>query len=184
MFYNYVTYHDLIRGKLNRTEQPKLLKERLSLDYDSLYFESGHFLFDVFDRKIQQYFEADLINYNNRYFFELDNPKKFEKFKEPFAVLTLDQLEAGFVVCLVPLVLSIFVFGIECLITLKNLIVFNIIFAKYFYVKDIEQKKRSGLMKNKFEARQASADDDTKLNDLEVENISLKDSVDAISIID
>lgn len=99
-------------------------------------------MFDVFDRKIQQYLEADLINYNNRFFLELKNPKKFEKFEEPFSVLTLEQLEAGFVVCLVPLLLSIFVFGFECLITLKDFIVFRIIFAKYFQIKDFEQTNR------------------------------------------
>jgi len=37
------------------------------------------------------------------------NPKKYEVNTEPFAVLTLGELQAGFVVSALPLVLSILV---------------------------------------------------------------------------
>lgn len=108
-----------------------------------------NFLFETFDRKLQQYIEADLINYNVRAWKEKLNFKRFQTFKEPFAVLTLAELEAGFVICVTPLVLSVFVFLAEWIPTLKNLIVFHIIFKKYFERKELEQKIRSEIIKAK-----------------------------------
>lgn len=105
-----------------------------------LFLRFYDFLFEIFDRKLQQYVEADLVNYNIRRWKDRANPNFFEEIKEPFAVLTLDELEAGFVVCLVPLVLSIFVFAIEWMPTSKDLLVFLFIFKKYFQVKESEQK--------------------------------------------
>lgn len=128
---------------------PKLLKDRYMLESLVFAFPRNHFLFEVFDRKLQQYIEGDLINYNTREWQESINRKTFQH-KEPFAVLTFGELEAGFVVCLVPLILSGFVFCIEWLITLKNLLVFIIIFKKLFEEKYLEQKKHSNAMRIKF----------------------------------
>lgn len=147
-------YTIVVRQHLNRTKPPQLLKERFMLEARALIFEPFHFLFDAFDRKLQQYIEADLINYNLKDFHERADPKKFEEFNEPFAVLTLEELEAGFVVCMIPLVLSIFVFGFEWLRTMKDLVVFLFIFKKYFEVKTSEQSGHSRPMKNKIAAWQ------------------------------
>lgn len=125
----------VIEAHLNRTVPPKLLKERHMLENRALRFPAYHFLFEVFDRKLQQYIEADLIDFSLRSFQKDQNPKKFEEYKEPFAILTLGELEAGFVVCLVPLVVSILVFGIEWMQTLKALVVFLFIFKHYFELK-------------------------------------------------
>lgn len=110
-------------------------------------FPAHHFLFKVFDKLLQRYIEADLINYNTREWNERYNPKKLEQFEEPFAVLTLQKLEAGFVVCLVPLFLSIFVFCFEWLVVAMNLTVFLLIFGNFFEVKKAEQKIRCDLIK-------------------------------------
>lgn len=100
----------LIVMELHQTRPPKLLEDRFLSTRKSLVFEQFHYMFKIFDRKLQQYIEADLINYNNREWFEEHNPKKHEEYKEPFKVLTLGELEAGFAVCMAPLVLSILVF--------------------------------------------------------------------------
>lgn len=92
-----------------------MLKQRYELESRSLLFGAYHFLFEIFDRKLQQYIEADLVNYNTRKWNEDSNPYNFEENKKPFAVLTLGELEAGFVICIAPLVLSVIVFGIEWL---------------------------------------------------------------------
>lgn len=60
-------------------------------------------MFDISNQKLQQYIEADLINYNTRVWKEMNDSKKYAQYKEPFAVLTLVELEAGFVVCMLPL---------------------------------------------------------------------------------
>lgn len=96
------------------------------------------FFFETFDRKLQQYIEADLVSFSTRNFHENSNPKKFEVHQEPFAVLTLSELEAGFVVCIVPLAFSILVFAFEWIEVLKNLIITQFIFIHYFEAKKYE----------------------------------------------
>lgn len=115
-------YSPVIRRRMNRTDLPLLLKERLIIEARALVFDRHHFLFEIFDKKLQQYIEAGLINYNIKFFEEKNDPKRYEEYKEPFAVLTMGELEAGFVVCVTPLVISILVFAIERLSTALNLI--------------------------------------------------------------
>lgn len=134
VFY-YPEFYYVIKYGLNRTDPPKTLKDRLLFDMKALQFEPLHFLLDIFDQKLQQYIEADLINYNNRRWIEDNNPKRFEKYQEPYAILTLGELEAGFVVCMAPLALSVLVFLIEWIPTAKNLLAFHFIFKSFFEVK-------------------------------------------------
>lgn len=149
VFYNKDMYLRVIRHILRRVEPPKLLKDRHYLEAKGLIFPSHHFLFEIFDRKLQQYIEADLINYNLREWVEWNNPKTYKTAEETFAVLTLGELEAGFVISIVPLVLSIVVFFIEWIPTLKNLVVFLFIFNEYFHVKNIEQSEHIKIFKIK-----------------------------------
>lgn len=132
VFYHKQVYDYIIRAKLNRTDPPNLLKERFMLEARALKFPPYHFLFEVFEEMLQHYIEGDFINFSNKYRDEASNPKKFEAYEEPFAVLTLDELEAGFVVCLVPLLSSIFIFAIEWIPNIQHLIVFRILSQKYF----------------------------------------------------
>lgn len=132
--------------EMGRTKPPKLLNERYLLESRSFLIRPYHFLFGIFDRKLRQYIEADLVNYNGRDFRRLSNPKGYEKATEPFAVLTLEELEAGFVVFMVLLVSSILMFAIEWLPTFKDLMVFLYIFKKYFDIKQFEQFEHSKAM--------------------------------------
>lgn len=152
LFYTLDMYYDFIRRALNRTKAPETLKNRFSLESIVFLFLPLHFLYKVFDRKIQQYIEADLINYNVRTWREFNNPKKYEPYKLPFTILTLEELEAGFVISLVPLTLSLVVFCIEWMVMLENLIVFMYIFRNYFKTKLLEQKSYEETIKNKMAA--------------------------------
>lgn len=125
------------------------------LEMRALEFEPHHFLFDIFDRKLQQYIEGDFINFNNRVFNGWNDAKTYEEFRKPFAILTLKDLEAGFVVCMMPFVLAILLFVIEWIPTLKNLIVFLCTFGRYFDLKSLEQSQHSDLMKTKVAELQA-----------------------------
>lgn len=140
-------YEDYIREGSKKINPPKLLTERYSLEAMAIMLFRGHYLYEVFDRKIQQYIEADLINYNVRVWREVINPKKYEVLKEPFAVLTLEELEAGFVVCFAPLVLSFLAFAIEWIATLKNLVVLHFTIRTYYGVKILEQTEYMKLAK-------------------------------------
>lgn len=132
-----------------RSKAPKLLTERYMLQQDVLFFPQRHFLFEVFDRKIQQLSEAGLIDYYVEKVNEGWNPKKLEQHKKPFKVLTLGELEAGFMVSIAPLALSLLVFCIEWIVAMKDLLVFHFTFEAYFTLKKCEQDRQSELKKIK-----------------------------------
>lgn len=58
-----------------------------TIDAVTIFFSPHHFLFNIFDRKLEQYIEADSMNYNIRRCEEANNPKKCEEYKENFAIL-------------------------------------------------------------------------------------------------
>lgn len=101
------------------------------------------------DYLLQYSIEADLIGYKTKELNKRNNPKQFEVYKEAFTILTLEELEAGFVVCKVPLALSIVIFAFEWILAMKDLKVFLFIFKKIFNVKEIEQRNHSELRKVK-----------------------------------
>lgn len=140
VFYHKDNYEAVIRNFLKKSQAPELLPDRYMLEYRALLLPTHNFLFDIFDRKLQRYIEADLINYNNRRWYESFAQKMIVKHEEKFAVLNLRELEAGFVVCMAPLFLGILVFLVEWMITFKNLMVFMCIFDKYFNMKKFEDE--------------------------------------------
>lgn len=64
VFYNAKMY-PLFPLELNRTMPPKLLEDRFMLESLTLLIPPFHFLSDLFDRKLQQYIEGGLIEYNS-----------------------------------------------------------------------------------------------------------------------
>lgn len=138
---------------LNKTKAPKLLPDRYMLQPTVMAFRPRNFLSEVFDRKIQQLLEANLIEH----YIESDNEKTFhmknlKKGEQLFKVLTLDELKAGFVVSFAPLLLSLVVFCFEWLVTLKDLFVFLITFKTYFRMKKHKQDQQIELNKIKMAA--------------------------------
>lgn len=116
---------------LNLKTVPKVLETRHSGTFFCVLSEINHLFSEIFARKFQQLTEAGLVDYNKRYWYHEINPKRWEIPKVP-EVLTLKELEAGFVVCIGTLALSAVVFCLEWLMTLKDLIVFNFIFKAFF----------------------------------------------------
>lgn len=137
---------------LNETTPPNILPVRLMVRVFGFQFPALHFLFETFDKKLQQYSEGGFIGHHVNNIKAKFTIKRLQKTKKPFAVLTLAELEAGFVITLVPFVLCLFVFCSEWLVTTKDLIIFFVIFEKYFGTKDFEQKRRSELVKIKMAA--------------------------------
>lgn len=120
-FYHKDIYIIAIREQLNRIEPPKLLPDRFMLEMRSLWFHAHHPFHEIIDKKIQQLHEAGLIEYFMEKYYENESRKYGRNFghAEPFKVLTLEELEAGFVVSLIPLVVSALVFCIECITKIK-----------------------------------------------------------------
>lgn len=77
----------MIRQGLKKSHPPLCLKDRFLLEKRILYLSNDSFS-DIFDQKLQQYVEGDLVNYNFGYFLENNNPKRYQEYQEPFAVLT------------------------------------------------------------------------------------------------
>lgn len=119
---------------LNFTTFPKLLGERFSGSFFCVYGEVNNLFWHLLATKLQKLVEAGLIDYNMRAWLDIINQKLWKIESGP-KVLTLDELEAGFVVCIAPLVISVVIFCLEWLITLKNFIVFYIILQKMFEVR-------------------------------------------------
>lgn len=139
-FYNYDVYGVAVKRHLNKVDPPELLGDRLRLENRALEIQRLHFLYEIFDRKLQQYIEAGLIDCNTVRWIQKNHFKNFRITKEPFAVLTLSELEAGFVVCLVPFIFSLFVFLIEWIPTLKNLMIFLFVFKNYYDLKKLNMR--------------------------------------------
>lgn len=127
--YSYFKVHQ------NKSEMPKTLANRLLLDLRVLVVPLNNKLFQVFDKKFQQFIESDLLGFYTR---EVDLmiglSKVHEIEKDSFKVLTLTELEAGFVVCLVPLAFSVVVFVFEWIVTLTYACFLYVVQKKLFTI--------------------------------------------------
>lgn len=113
--------------------EAKTSKERISSETSVLYLPAHHRFFNSFNEKFKQMIEAGLIDQYIRALteiFKLIGPR--EKLEEPYKILTLEELEAGFVVCMVSLFLAVAVFFLEWIVRLKDLVVAYFIFQMYF----------------------------------------------------
>lgn len=106
-----------------------------------LLFRQRHFLFLIFDRKIQQLLEAHVIGYYIKIDNEECNVKFHETFVPSFKVLTFGELKAGFVVSVAPLIMGLVVFCSEWTVRLKDLLVVLSISKTFFKIKHIEQDR-------------------------------------------
>lgn len=141
VYYHPHNYNDTVRVILQRIIPPKLLHDRFMMDCHAFVLYPLNFFFEILDRKLQQYIEGDLIDYNKRAHFKDSDPKKFEVHQESFAVLTLNELESGFAVSMLPLVFGVFLFIAEWIPRLKELIIVLYIFKTYFDVEHSHQSK-------------------------------------------
>lgn len=127
----------LTKGRLRE----RLLDQRFWLDFYGMRFPRHHKFFETFDEKFQQMVTAGMIVTWSHDHNEYLNPKYYEQFKNIFEsgdepkVLTLQKLEAGFVICLASLLFALFAFIGEWLIRTKEYLVFTQIFTAYNEMK-------------------------------------------------
>lgn len=101
-----------------------------------MLFERNHYLFEEFDRKFEQMFNAGLINYYAENFFKSMNQKRYKHLyrdSDP-QVLSLKHLEAGLVIWLVSISFAIIAFTIEWISRLLDYLMINYILSVFFNV--------------------------------------------------
>lgn len=125
-------------SRLGITLKLKILKERLLAAYQVLLLPAHHRFFNSFNEKFKLMLEAGLFNQYIEESMYLHIAHAQEQPEEPFKVLTLDELEAGFIVCMVPLLLTLVVFCLEWIVTLKDLVVVLCMFEACFKAKQQE----------------------------------------------
>lgn len=83
MLYAPYNFNWFLFNKLNKSQPPEFLPDRYQTDSFVFNFPRLHFFYEIFDRKLQQYTEADLINYSLNTEKEYADPEKFKKYQEP-----------------------------------------------------------------------------------------------------
>lgn len=117
------------------TEPPKVLPDRFMLDISALVFQPNHMFYEVVDETMQRLAQNGVTEYHVKTCYEKFKPERFRKKEESYKILTLSELEAGFVVSLVPLILSFLVFCIEWLPSIKNIVMVGHIFKAFYRLR-------------------------------------------------
>lgn len=128
---------------LHKAEPPPMLSDRINVDARAMALPRDSHYFKIFNKKILQLVEAGLFDQYGKAWLERRDMKRNEEFAEPFKILTLDELEAGFVVCIVPLLISAAAFLYEWIVALKDLVVFWFIFHTFFGMRRSELERKS-----------------------------------------
>lgn len=111
----------------------RVLKETLYTEIVGLELPKNHKFFEIFDKKIQQLFNAGIVDYYRDEFVQFTKPKRYKHLHNSKPkVLTLKILEAGFVVWLISLFMSFLAFVGEWTVRIKDFLVFEYILEKFY----------------------------------------------------
>lgn len=99
-----------------------------------LIFNRYNKLHDIFDRKLQQLFVAGMIEHYDTEYNELVNPKRYEHLQEPPGpkILTMEHLEAGFVVWLVSVCVAVLALIFEWITKFKEYFITKHILCAFY----------------------------------------------------
>jgi hypothetical protein len=103
----------------------RLVRNILPVEMNSIYFPPNHDFFEVFDEKIQQLFTAGIVNHFVDEYKKYENLKRYKHlYPDGPRVLSLMDLEAGFVIWLASISFAMVVFVIEWMIRIRRWFVF------------------------------------------------------------
>lgn len=150
-------YEDVNKSKgalLNR-----IMKERTRLEMRGLFFPVNHQFYNTFNRKIQQCVTGGIIDHlRSNWTKYLEHKRYAHLYTVHPKVLTLQTLEAGFVIWMVSLSLSIIAFVLEWIFTIKDVFLFKYIFDIFCHVnvsnfgfkplKDFKVRKNQPIRKH------------------------------------
>lgn len=149
----------------------RVIDERFQLQMSGMIFPFNNRFFNIFGRRSQQMFEAGMIERYTSPYFDLLKKKK-RKFSPQTGpqVLTMQHLEAGFLIWLASVCFSKIVFAFEWLISFKNYIIVESLLDAFYTQKRLEcyNDERS----NVFSTTQIS-ENHLKLSEIESEIDSL-----------
>lgn len=139
----------LVQEQTNGTFYKRILGDRLLLEMTVLVAVRYNKLFDLIDRKMQQLFEGGIFHRFNKKVQRFLDIERFRKHTEPFAVLTFDELEAGFVICFASLLFAVAAFALEWLVVLNYYCLVKWIFDAFFRIQEDVIKGQSENLKLK-----------------------------------
>lgn len=126
------------RGKL----LPRIIKYNLEKIVKGLAFPRNHRFFEVFNKRVKQMIAGGIVDQLSDEFKDLTGKKKITSNLEAAEPMTLEHLQAGFVVWLISLIFPIAVFIIEWIIRFAECIVFELVFESYTRSFEINVKNR------------------------------------------
>lgn len=108
---------------------------------NGLAFEYNHVFFETFNEKIKQLITGGIIEHYVQHVTADADPKRYEHLNvdEP-QVLTMNHLEAGFVIWLFVLSLAVVIFLLEWIATFKDFLVFKNVLTAFLGRKDRMEK--------------------------------------------
>lgn len=113
----------------------RVLKENLYVEISGLEMPRNHRFYEIFDEKFQQLFAAGIIDHYRDKWVKLTKPKHYRHLRDSCPkVLTMELLEAGFVVWLVSLTAAFVVFVCEWILTGLKWLVVEKVLSVYFDV--------------------------------------------------
>jgi hypothetical protein len=119
----------------------RMLKQSVLGSRKVLVFPQNHRFYEIFNKKIGQLVTAGIINHLANDFKDVVNMKKFSQLKSDEVVpMSLEHLEAGFVIWLVSMIFPFVAFAFEWIVTLKDFMIFQRMFEAF--VKDFENNAR------------------------------------------
>lgn len=123
----------------NGTLLNRFLKQSVNLDIRGLVFPRNHGFYEIFNKKLQQYFESGLIG---RYVSSTKaflNPKRYAHlFAASPQVLTMEHLQAGFVIWLVSILVSLTAFTLEWLVRLKDYLLIKHLLTAFYEQRHLD----------------------------------------------
>lgn len=126
----------------NGTFLKRMLKHQIYFNFVSQQVIDNP-LFETFDEKFQQLVTGGLIDFYDRDYMEYTKPERYAHLQdEGPKVLTLQHLEAGFVVSFVPLVFAILAFVYEWITRIVDFFVFKYTLRKFYDMQATELRRR------------------------------------------
>jgi hypothetical protein len=119
-------------NKTNGKLAKRLLKEGLFMEWIGMKFKRNSEYFEIFDEKLQQLVTAGIIDHLISFRKEMLNLKRYAHlYRDEPQVLTMKNLEAGFVIWLISVSIAVCVFICEWISRLHDMLVLEFILVAY-----------------------------------------------------
>lgn len=120
----------------------RLLDERVKLDTHGIIMGRHAKFYEIFNRKIQQMFDSGIVSYHvTRYSSNLNYNKFKHLYERDPKKLTMKELEAGFVVWIFAVLLTVIVFTCEWIVRFKDYLKIKYVLLAMYERREVERNK-------------------------------------------